>query len=119
MVLKFQLADQIADTYRAVYDSQKNPATADHTSGQLWNISGVNGLSGDLRDGYNYLRSRYSAVWLMENRPYWLRNVTDRYDAAAMLWMKRGDQMTAAREQWEEHHTLPPPQQLGIPPANH
>ncbi len=118
LVLKFQLADQIADSYRRLYYEQKIPAISEHTSRDLWNISGVNGLCEDLCDGYNYLRSRYSAVWLMENRPYWLNNVTDRYDAAALLWIRRGNRLNAAREEWEEHHTLPPPQQIGIPSAS-
>jgi hypothetical protein len=117
LALKFQLADQIADTYRRLYNGQKVPAISDHTARDLYYLAGVNGLCDDLRDGYNYLRSRYSAVWLMEYRPYWLHNVTDRYDAAAMLWISRSDRLNAARQQWEEHHTLPPPQQIGIPPA--
>ena len=117
LALKFQLADQIADTYRRLYDGQKNPAISRHTSGALSYLSGVNGLCDDLSDGYNYLRTRYSAVWLMENRPYWLKNVTDRYDAAALLWMKRSDRLNAASEEWEQDHTLPSPQQIGIPPA--
>ncbi len=118
LALKFQLADQIAATYRRLYDGRNDPAISDHTSRDLWNISGVNGLCEDLRDGYNYLRSRYSEVWLMENRPYWLNNVTDRYDAAALLWIKRADQLAAARDAWDLRRTpLPPPRQIGIPPA--
>ena len=115
LVLKFQLADQIADTYRYLYNEQKDPTIAAHTWTDLWNLAGVNGLCEDLRDGYNYLRSRYSDVWLMENRPYWLDNVTARYDAAAQLWVERSSRLAAAREQWSEHHTLPPPQEIGIP----
>ena len=117
LALKFQLADQIAGTYRRLYNGQHDPSISKHTSRDLYYVAGVNGLCEDLRDGYNYLRSRYSAVWLMENRPYWLRNVTDRYDAAALLWISRSDRLNAAREQWEEHHTLPPPQTIGMPPA--
>ena len=115
LALKFQLADQIADSYRRLYYGQGDPAISDHTSRDLWNLSGVNGLCEDLRDGYNYLGSQYSAVWLMENRPYWLNNVMDRYDAAAMLWIERGNQLAAAREEWDEHHTLPPPRAIGVP----
>lgn len=123
LALKFQLADQIATTYRRLYNGQSDPAISKHTARDLYYVAGVNGLCEDLRDGYNFLRSRYSAVWLMENRPYWLRNVTDRYDVNAQLWIHRSDQLNAAREQWEQHHTLPPPQQIGIPaqaaaPAN-
>jgi len=115
-VFKFQVADQIADSYRRLYDGQKNPAISLHTPRDLSGLSGVNGLCEDLRDGYNYLRTRHSDVWLMENRPYWLDNVTARYDAAARLWISRGDKLAAAREQWRQDHTLPPPQEIGIPP---
>lgn len=103
LALKFQLANQMADSYRRLYHGQKDAEISDFSS--------------DLRNGYNYLRSRYSAVWLMENRPYWLNNVTDRYDAAALLWMERGHRLAEARDEWEEHHTLPSPQQIGIPAA--
>lgn len=120
LALKFQLADQIASSYLRLYNGQNVPAISDHTSRDLWNLSGVNGLCEDLRDGYNDLRSRYSAVWLMENRPFWLNNVTDRYDIAAHLWIRRADRLAAARDAWDEHHTpLPPPQQIGIPPVAH
>ena len=115
LVLKFQLADQIADGYRRLYDGQKNPGTLRHASRDLWNLSGVNGLCEDLRDGYNYLQSRYNAVWLMENRPYWLNNVNERYSAAAQLWVGRGERLAAAREQWNSQHTLPAPETIGIP----
>jgi hexosaminidase len=94
---------------------QSNPAISVHTSRDLSSLSGVNGLCQDLRDGYSYLRTRYSDVWLMENRPYWLDNVTARYDAAARLWIDRGDKLAAAHEQWRQDHTLPPPQEIGIP----
>ena len=116
LAFKFQLADQIAESYWQLYDGQKDPAIATHISRDLSSLSGVNGLCEDLRDGYNYLRTRYSDVWLMENRVYWLDNVTARYDAAARLWIDRSDKFAAAREQWHEDHTLPSPQEIGIPP---
>ena len=53
----------------------------------------------------------------MENRPFWLNIVTARYDAAAQLWVERSDKLAAAREQWNQHHTLPAPEEIGIPPA--
>jgi hexosaminidase len=117
LVFHFQAADQIATTYAQLYNGQKDPRIFNHTARDLWNLSGVNGLCQDLRNGYGYLRMRYSESWLTENRPYWLGNVTGRYDAAARLWMERGDELAAAREQWFEHHTLPPPEKIGIPSA--
>lgn len=118
LALKFQLADQIASTYRRLYAGQNDPAVRRHISGALWNLSGVNGLCEDLRDGYHYLETRYSAVWLAENRPYWLNNVTARYSVAAQLWVSRSDKIAAAREQWSQTHTLPAPETIGIPSAD-
>ncbi|MGB9029354.1 MAG: glycoside hydrolase family 20 zincin-like fold domain-containing protein [Acidobacteriaceae bacterium] len=115
LALKFQTADQIADAYRRLYDGQKTPEISTHTSRDLWNLSGVNGRCEDLRDGYSYLRTRFSDVWLMENRPFWLNIVTARYDAAAQLWVERSEKLAAAREQWSQHHTLPSPEEIGIP----
>lgn len=115
LVFHFQAADDIASSYMRLYNGQKDRAVAFHIPRDLWNLSGVNGLCQDLRNGYEYLRMRYSDVWLMENRPYGLGNVTGRYDAAVRLWMERAGKLTAARDQWLEHHTLPPPEEIGIP----
>ena len=115
LAFKFQIADQVADAYLRLYNGQKDPAISAHTSRDLWNLSGVNGLCDDLRDGYHYLESRYSDVWLRENRPYWLNNVTSRYDDAAQLWTERSRRIAAARAQWQQSRTLPSPQEIGIP----
>jgi hexosaminidase len=118
LVFKFQAADQIAQSYRRLYGGQNDRAIAMHTSRDLWNLAGVNGLCEDLRDGFGYLGRRYSAIWLMENRPYGLDNVTARYDAAVRLWIERGDKLLAAREQWRDSRTLPSPESIGIPADN-
>ncbi len=117
LVFKFQAANQIMSAYQRMYSGQHDPAVAAHVSRDLWNLSGVNGLCEDLSQGYEYLRTRYSDVWLAENRPYWLGNVNARYQAATQLWMKRANGLSAARDQWREHHTLPSPEQIDIPPA--
>jgi hexosaminidase len=117
LVFKFQTADLVADEYRHAYDGQKNPDVSKHESRDLWNLSGVNGRCEDLRDGYDYLKARYSEVWLKENRPFWLNNVTARYDAAARLWVERSAKIAEAREQWHDHHSLPAPETIGIPAA--
>jgi hypothetical protein len=115
LAFKFQIADQVAAAYLRLYNGQKDQAISAHTSRDLWNLSGVNGLCEDLRDGYHYLETRYSGVWLRENRPFWLNNVTSRYDAAAELWTERSRRIAAARTQWQQSHTLPSPQEIGIP----
>lgn len=117
LAFKFQVASQISSAYLRLYKGQHDPAVADHASRDLWNLSGVNGICEDLSQGYEYLKTRYSDVWLAENRPYWLDNVRMRYDDAARLWVERANRLSAARDQWREHHTLPPPEQIGIAPA--
>lgn len=117
LAFQFQTADQIAETYRRLYDGQKTPATSAHITRDLYFLSGTNGRCEDLRDGYSYLRTRYSDVWLKENRPFWLDIVTARYDAAARRWVDRSRKLAEARDQWVQHHTLPTPASIGIPPA--
>jgi hexosaminidase len=115
LVFKFQVAGQIADSYRRLYNGQKDREISIHTSRDLWNMAGVSGLCEDLRDGYSYLRSRYSEVWLMENRPYGLESIISRYDDAVHLWIERADKLLAARDQWNDAGTLPAPETIGIP----
>jgi len=114
LAFKFQIADQVKDSYLRLYNGQQDHDIAMHTTRDLWDLSGVNGLCQDLRDGYDYLRARYSEVWLAENRPYWLNNVTARYDDAARLWVERGNKIAAARAQWQQTRTLPRPEEIGL-----
>ena len=117
LALKFQLADQIAATYRNLYNGVVGRDANVHVSRDLWNLSGNNGLCEDLRDGYSYLGSRYSDIWLRENRPYWLANVQARYDAASALWVERSAKLAAARDGFGSTHSLPAPSEIGIPAA--
>jgi hypothetical protein len=119
LAFKFQTANQIAESYRRLYDGEKDEEIARHVPHDLYVLSGANGRCEDLRDGYSYLRSRFSAVWLTENRPYWLENVTARYDAAIQLWIARSGKIVAARQQWNNNRTLPAPEEIGIPTIAH
>lgn len=114
LAFKFQTAEDIAQRYLQLYQSQNDPEIRKHMSGSLWNLSGVNGRCQDLRDEYGYIRDLYQAAWLKENRPYWLDNVTAQYDMAMQLWIARAEKLRAARQQWIATHTLPAPEALGI-----
>ena len=81
----------------------------------LSEISGDNGRCQDLRDAYSALKSEYSQVWLSENRPYWLNNVTVRYDLEIERWQRRGDQFAAAICDWQNGQDLPAAAALGLP----
>ena len=80
--MKFQLAQEIAASYAQAVANQHDKAHSDATSNISQRDCGNNGRCEDLRDAYSALKAEYSQVWLSENRPYWLNNVTVRYDLA-------------------------------------
>jgi hypothetical protein len=118
--LKFQLADEIAAGYaRAVADSTSTDRKARASvSRELSDLNGVNGRIQDIRNGYTLLRDLYESAWLRSNRPYWLRNILEQYDYATQTWLVRADKVHSAQIQWTESKSLPPAEELGIPPAS-
>lgn len=114
---KFETADEIGSIYNQAYAWQYDQEKSLSISRMLWNISGVDGFCEDMRDGYSATRAGYADLWLRENRPYWLQNVLVRYDLAIQLWTLRGNHFLSTRSRWNEHHTLPSPAELGIPPG--
>ncbi len=115
--LKFQIADLINSSYRQAYAQQNDPVARREIAHQLAALSGVNGRCQDLRDGMSYLKSEFRDIWLRENRPYWLENVMAKYDMAIQLWISRGNRLESVRQRWIEQHTLPSPEELGLPPV--
>ena len=112
---KFETADEITRLYKQAYGWQGDTQNVKRITGFLYNLSGTDGLCEDMRDRYDYARLKYSELWLREHRPYALQNVVVRYDLASQLWVLRSDKFVAAREQWQQQHTLPSPAELGIP----
>jgi hypothetical protein len=72
----------------------------------------------DLRDAYSAVKGEYSQVWLGENRPYWLNNVTVRYDLQIELWQRRGDRFDEAIQEFYSGADLPSAAALGMPAAS-
>jgi hypothetical protein len=68
-----------------------------------------------MRDLYSESRDLFAAAWLRENRPYWLRNVLARYDAATQLWLGRIERVNDARLAWDRSGSLAPGDSIGIP----
>jgi hypothetical protein len=110
--MKFELAAEMASLYVQAatqqHDSSKHTATA-HL---LNEISGANGRCQDLRDAYSAVKGEYAAAWMSENRPYWLNNVTVRYDLEIERWQRRADQIQAATRAWGNGKDLPAPAAL-------
>jgi hypothetical protein len=113
--LKFQLAQEIPAAYAQAVAQQHDKTQSSATNTLLSEISGTNGRCQDLRDAYSALKSEYSQVWLAENRPYWLNNVTVRYDLEIERWQQRGDQFAAAIYGWRNGQDLPAAAAQGMP----
>jgi hypothetical protein len=78
-------------------------------------ISSMFGRCQDLRDAYSATKNEYSQVWLSENRPYWLNNVTVRYDLRIEQWQKRGERFAVVSRDMENNRELPSAAALGLP----
>jgi len=113
--LKFQLAQEIPTAYAQAVAQQHDKTQSSATNTLLSEISGANGRCQDLRDAYSALKSEYSQVWLAENRPYWLNNVTVRYDLEIERWQQRGQQFAAAIYSWQNGRDLPSAAALEMP----
>ncbi|MGB0080756.1 MAG: beta-N-acetylhexosaminidase [Terracidiphilus sp.] len=113
--LKFQLAQEIASAYAQAFALQHDKTQRQAANRMLEEISSDNGRCQDLRDGYSALKAEYSQVWLGENRPYWLNNVTVRYDLEIERWQRRGNQFQTTVRAWHGGQDLPAAASLGLP----
>jgi uncharacterized protein YfiM (DUF2279 family) len=116
--MKFQLAQEIADSYARALAQQHDKAQHATVSNILSEIGGNNGRCQDLRDAYSALKAEYSQVWLGENRPYWLNNVTVRYDLQIEKWQRRGEMFEDGVRTWDSGKDLPTASALGLPGAD-
>lgn len=113
--MKFELAQEMASLYAQAVAQQHDRARHAATADLLEGISSMNGRCQDLRDAYSALKSEYTQVWLTENRPYWLNNVTVRYDLEIERWQRCGDELQSEMRSWNNGNDLPTPASLGIP----
>ncbi|MEO6910782.1 MAG: beta-N-acetylhexosaminidase [Edaphobacter sp.] len=115
--LKFQLADEIAQSYQDAYNAQTSTDRKQRQSvgRELSEINGNNGRLTDIRDTYALIRGLYQQAWLRSNRPYGLRPVLAHYDYTLNLWIARSDKLRSAQRQWAASHTIPTAAELGIP----
>lgn len=115
--LKFQLSQEIVSSYAQALQQQHDATRRAETQNMLDEISSMFGRCQDLRDAYSATRAEYVQVWQSENRPYWLNNVTVRYDLAIESWQRRGDQFAESSRDWENGKDLHAPSLLGLPEA--
>jgi hypothetical protein len=117
--MKFQMAQEMVAGYAMAVAGQHDKAQHSKVENALDEISSMNGLCQDLRDAYSAIKGEYSEVWLGENRPYWLNNVTVRYDLAIQLCQKRGDRFQQAIRSREDGRDLPAAKSLDLPGESH
>jgi hexosaminidase len=111
--MKFQFADEIVRHYQAALDSV---AKGTNPTQELVEISSqINSRTQDLRDGYVLGRELYERSWKAENRPYWMGNVSNRFDIGAQTWIKRIDQFNQARALYNRTKKLPSMEEMGLP----
>ena len=115
--LKFELAQEIVETYAEVLVRQHDRVHSTATRNMLDEISSMFGRCQDLRDAYSATKNEYSQVWLSENRPYWLDNVTVRYDLRIQQWQRRAERFAAVTRDFEKNKELPSAAELGLPAA--
>ena len=113
--MKFELAAEIVSAYAQAQAAQHDKSKSQMTGNLLDEISSNNGRCQDLRDAYSAIKGEYSQVWLGENRPYWLNNVTVRYDLEIEKWQRRGMQFEEGIRDWQDGKDLPPAASLGLP----
>jgi hexosaminidase len=113
--MKFQLAEEMAESYATAYAIRNDPKRNTEARELLFSISSMNGRCQDLRDGYSELKNLYKSSWLAENRPYWLDNVLVRYDLRIQLWQRRGEEMEELADHWQNDGQLPAAGAAGIP----
>ena len=113
--LKFELAQEIARFYAQAAAQQHDKTQASATNRLLDEISSDNGRCQDLRDAFSAAKAEYSQVWLGENRPYWLNNVTVRYDLEIERWQRRGELFEQGIRDWQNGKDLPAAASFGLP----
>jgi hypothetical protein len=115
--MKFELAQEIAESYARALAIQHDKDHRSEANNILGEIAGNNGRCQDLRDAFSAVKGEYSQVWLGENRPYWLNNVTVRYDLEIERWHSRGQLFQTGIRDWNDGKDLPPASALGLPAA--
>lgn len=60
------------------------------------------------------LRAEYERLWLLENRPWWLKEMSGKYEALLTDLMAQSQKIAAAREQLAQSGQLPDAVALGL-----
>jgi hypothetical protein len=98
-------AKYITDLYS---QAQANSAQGEKVYEAFERMDGTNGLLQDMRDQTTLLREHYRKLWLGENRPYFLDNISVRYDEELQRWEKATSDVNHLRDVYRHPRRLPP-----------
>jgi hypothetical protein len=111
LAAKFQYSDMIATAFAN--------AAADTVPAKqrqfLQDLTGMNGVFQDMRDGYSLTRDLFERAWRNENRPYWMTNALARFDVEIRRWVDRTVQFDQAMRRWGREGIRPRPEDIGMP----
>jgi hypothetical protein len=114
MGMKFQFTQEMNQYY---VDAWANQNDRERVSRDLSELTSINARLEDLRDVTTRLRELYVANWKRENQPYWMPNVTVRYDNLAENIVGK---IIDVHQVWYQFMSLkqplPSPQQMGFFP---
>ncbi len=111
-----------AELNRLYWDAYQNSTDRRRVWNNFGQMTGINAMLQDLRDATTRQRALYSELWLKENRPYWLGNVTIKYDNLAAEYARKIQEIEGARAQFGMEGKLDAPETMGFflnpnPPA--
>jgi len=93
-------AKYIADLYG---QAQAQSNSSDSVHQVMERLSDANGLLQDMRDQTTLLRDHYQALWLRDNRPYFLGNILARYDGELTRWEEAARKVDQNRRIYSQH----------------
>ncbi len=109
LAAKFEYSDMIATAFaNAAADSV-------HARQFLQDLTGMNGVFQDMRDGYSLTRDLFERAWRNENRPYWMTNALVRFDLELQRWVERTIKFDQAMRRWSREGIRPRPEDIGLP----
>jgi hypothetical protein len=101
--LKAVYSKEIADRYA---EAQAN--VGNRTQQRFRSLRQISGPMQDMMHRTSLLRAEYEKLWQGENRPYYLNNILNRYDAEYDRWRDLADRMREIGMAFRTTHKLPP-----------
>ncbi|MGB7023833.1 MAG: family 20 glycosylhydrolase, partial [Candidatus Acidiferrales bacterium] len=109
--MKLEYTKEMSEDY---WDAYMNMGDRRRVERNLQALSSMNGDLQDLREEMTGLRDDYAKRWRVENREYWLGNVTIRYDAMANAVQEKINEINVLEDNYSRLGELPTPESVGF-----